>query len=311
MEVKYDKPRLWKKSIGVILDVLAALLLLFSVLISMLVHWGLNSENCKNAICNEEFDKAVEQAIMKSLEASNTVIELDTEKLVKDIKMDALVVYAREYTAEFIDSVFSSNTFEAKPLDNEIFKNAVLNQLQQYSDEFTEEEMQEICDEVVKKIQSTLQYIPAIITNRVQKASTILVKLQVLKKLEIPMYFFTSIIVVFNFIFRGEKHRLDVFFGVSASMWIAFVTILIPLIMLCIYDIPSKVALGESLLLYFIKGLNRVFIVNSSMVLGIILSLITVALVMSVVLISKRKVKQREKEEQYKRKIEKTVDKTV
>lgn len=310
MEIKYDKPRLWKKTIRGILDVLAAMLLLFSVLISMLVHGVLNSENCKNAICNDEFDAAVRQAVVKSLEASSSVIELDTQKLVEDIKMDALVAYAREYTADFIDSVFSLKAFEPAPFDNETFKNAVIEQLQQYSDELTQEDMQEICDEAVKNIQSTLQYIPNIVVNAVEKFSPVFEKLQLLKKIEIPMYFFTSIIIVANFMFGGKSHRLDVFFGISASTWVVFITVLIPLIMLAIYDIPSKIALGESLLLYFIKGLNRVLIVNSTNILGIALILIIVALVTSVVLIAKRKVAQSRQEEIYKRKIKKTVDKT-
>ncbi len=311
MEIKYDKPRLWKKIIRGSLDVLAAILLLLSITISMLVHGVLNSENCKNAICNEEFDLAVEKVVIKSIEASSSVIELDSQKLFEEAKMDALVSYAREYTADFINSLFSSKDFEPKAFDNQAYKQAVLNQLQQHSDELSQEEIQEICDEAVENIQSTLRYIPAMVTKMVGKISVVLEKLQVLKKIEIPMYIFTLIVIVSNFIFGGKNHRLDVFYGVSASMWIVFTTILIPLVMLALYDIPSKIAIGESLLLYFVKGLNRVFIVNSTIIFAVVLAVITVALIWSIVLIAKRKAEQSNKEEIYKRKHEKTVDKTV
>lgn len=299
----FDKPRRWKSFLRGILYVLSAILLLVSVCVNVMVHNVLDARRCKNIICDEKFDQVVKQAVINSISASSSVIELDVQKLTEDAIVDAMVAYAREYTEDFIDSAFSNKEFSPKPFDNALFKNSVLEQLNTYSDELTEEEIAEICNEATSNIEDTLQYIPNILLQSVKGFLPILNKITVLVKFEIPLYLLTAISITVAFLFGGKNHRFDVWFGLSASMFISFVTIFIPLFMACFYDVPSKLAIGKSLLLCFVEGLNRVLIVNPTIFIGVVFALITVSLITSIVLISKIKAKQ---EKIY----QKTVDKT-
>lgn len=289
--VKYYKPRLWKKIIRIFLDVVVALSLLAAVVISTLVHGILDIDKLKDSICNQDFDNSVKQIVLESLKANNSVIELDSEQLFEDARMDHFVLYTREYTKEFIECIFSNKKFEPKPFDNELFKEAVIKQLKA-SGEITDEEIISITDEVMKNMENTLQYIPTIIENKVPDIAPVFLKLSVLKFLEVPLYFFAFIIAVSNFIFGQKNHRLDVAFGLSSACFISFVTLFIPFLMLLLYNVPKKVVLGESLLLFFIKGINKAFVVNLTVILGISLILISVALGLSIVSLVKKKNKK-------------------
>ncbi len=295
-EVNYYKPRLWKKLIRGFLDIVVALSLLIAVITSVLVHGVLDIDRFKDSICNQEFDNSAKQIILENIKANSSVIELDSEQLFKDANIDQLVLYTREYTKEFIECLFSNKKFEPKPFDNAEFKEAVIKQLKA-SGELTDEEISEITDEAMKNMQNTLQYIPTLIENKVQDIAPVFLRLSVLKLLEVPLYFFAFIIAVANFIFGQKNHRLDVAFGLSASCFIAFITVFIPLFMLALYNVPNKVALSESLLLFFVKGINKALVVNTTVILGIALIVIAVALGFSIVIISKKKTKQ----EQYKK----------
>lgn len=290
-EVNYCKPRLWKKLIRGFLDIVVALTLLVAVVTSVLVHGVLDIDKFKDSICNQDFDNSVKQTILNSLNANNSVIELDNEQLFNDVNIDKLVLYTREYTKEFIECLFSNKKFEPKPFDNAEFKEAVIKQLKAIG-ELTDEEISEIADEAIKNMQNTLQYIPALIENKVQDVAPIFLRLSVLKLLEVPLYFFAFILAVVNFIFGQKNHRLDVAFGLSASCFIAFITVFIPFLMLALFNVPKRIALSESLLLFFIKGINKALVVNVTVVLGIALILITVALGFSIVLLSKKKSKK-------------------
>ncbi|MBE7092817.1 MAG: hypothetical protein E7365_06535 [Clostridiales bacterium] len=291
MEQIYDKPRLWKKVIRGFLDVIVAISLLIAVVTSVLVHGVLDIDKFKDSICNQEFDNSVKQTVFKSLEANNSVIELDSQQLFNDANIDELVLYAREYTKDFIECLFSNKKFEPKPFDNKKFQDAVIKQLKA-SGELTEEEISEITAEAMKNMQDTLQYIPTLIKNKVQDVAPIFLRLSILKLLEVPLYFFAFILAVANFIFGQKNHRLDVAFGLSASCFIAFITVFIPLLMLALYNVPAKIAISESLLLFFVKGINKALVVNMAVILCIALVLITVALVFSIILIAKSKAKQ-------------------
>lgn len=290
-QVNYYKPRLWKRLIRGFLDIVVALSLLVAVVISVLVHGVLEIDKFKDSVCNQDFDNSVKQTVLNSLKANNSVIELDNEQLFTDANIDQLVLYTREYTKEFIECLFSNKKFEPKPLDNVEFKEAVIKQLKA-SGELTDEEISEITDEAIKNMQNTLQYIPTLIENKVQDVAPIFLRLSVLKLLEVPLYFFAFILAVTNFIFGQKNHRLDVFYGLSASCFIAFITLFIPFLMIALYDVPKKVALGESLLLFFIKGINKALVVNMTVILGIALILITVALCFSIFLLLKKKSKK-------------------
>ena len=290
-KVKISKRKLFRKFVRIFLDVIVALTLLFAVTTTVLVHGILNIDKFKDSICNQDFDKSVKQTVLNSLTANNSVIELDNEQLFKDANIDKLVLYTREYTKEFIECLFSNKKFEPKPFDNAEFKEAVIKQLKAIG-ELTDEEISEIADEAIKNMQNTLQYIPALIENKVQDVAPIFLRLSVLKLLEVPLYFFAFILAVVNFIFGQKNHRLDVAFGLSASCFIAFITVFIPFLMLALFNVPKKIALGESLLLFFIKGINKALVVNMTVVLGIALILITVALGFSIVLLSKKKSKK-------------------
>lgn len=290
-KVIHCKPRLWKKLIRGFLDIVVALSLLVAVVTSVLVHGVLDIDRFKDSICNQEFDNSVKQTILNSLNANNSVIELDNEQLFKDANIDKLVLYTREYTKEFIECLFSNKKFEPKPFDNAEFKEAVIKQLKAIG-ELTDEEISEITDEAIKNMQNTLQYIPALIENKVQDVAPIFLRLSVLKLLEVPLYFFAFILAVVNFIFGQKNHRLDVAFGLSASCFITFITVFIPFLMLALFNVPKKVALGESLLLVFIKGLNKAIVVNMTVVLGISLIIIAVVLGFSIVMLAKKKNKK-------------------
>ncbi|MBR6766015.1 MAG: hypothetical protein IKM06_05965, partial [Clostridia bacterium] len=82
MENMYDKPRLWKKIIRGILYTLTAITLLAAVISSITVRGILNSENCKNAICTEEFDASVEKYVRQCFMASSSVIELSGDRII-------------------------------------------------------------------------------------------------------------------------------------------------------------------------------------------------------------------------------------
>ncbi len=310
MENMYDKPRLWKKIIRGTLDCVIAVVLVCAVLSSIIVHGVLDSEKCKNAVCNDEFDLSVETYVRQCFDATSAVIELSGDRIVQDVGVSNLTAYAREYTRQFIDSVYNGTEFVPAEFDNERFKNSIYTQLAEYTNgEITDAEIEEIYNEALKNIHSVLRYVPQITMKLVGKITPMLQKLQVLKNLEIPLYCIAAILITVNFMFGRREHFYDIFLGISSALWVVFVTVEIPFIMVALYDVPSKIVIGESLFLYLIKGINTIAVTYTAIFLGICLVAVTVLLAVAITLVALRTAKQTEKEEKLK-KYQKLVDKT-
>lgn len=310
MENMYDKPRLWKKIIRGILYTLTAITLLAAVISSITVRGILNSENCKNAICTEEFDASVEKYVRQCFMASSSVIELSGDRIINDVGVDSITLYAREYTRDYVDALYTGKEFVPKEFDNEAFKKSVYDQMKEFSSgELSDGEIEEIYEEALKTIRSVLQYVPKIAHKLINKVSPFIQRVSILKSLEIPLYFISAILVAVTFAFGGKAHLYDVLFGTASALWITFITLEIPLIILAFYNIPQRIVIGESLFLHFIKGICKVTINDSAVVIGVCLGIITVFLAVSIALISFKRLEQREKEKIYIEKHQKTVDK--
>ena len=77
-------------------------------------------------------------------------------------------------------------------------------------------------------------------------------------------------------------------------------TFAIPLFMAVQYDVPSRIAMDGSLLIYLIEGLNTVLFVNGATTVGIAFFVSAVLLIIVSVILAKRNVSKKD---------EKTVDK--
>ena len=66
-ESKKNTPRLWKKIVIGILNLVVAISLLAAVLTSVLVHGVLDIERFKDNICDQDFDNVVKQTVLSSV----------------------------------------------------------------------------------------------------------------------------------------------------------------------------------------------------------------------------------------------------
>ena len=296
--IKYARPRFWKRAVRFALDVLSAILILCAVLCTFVSSFLLNAQAYKDVIITEEFDSAVIASIKESINASSSVVELPENVILEAVGEDRIIAYSHDYTLEYIDSIITNKTFEPKEFKCQGLKEAIFKQMEEYSEVtvVTEEEANAVYEYTLENIQKTLKYVPNLILNATPSAAKIISALSIVQKIEMPLYAFAVLVIVCNFVFGGKQHILDVFFGVSAATWVAMCTIEIPLLMITLYNIPSRLALSKTTFYYLVKGVFDMLFARSAAVFGVALIVATVALAISVILIVNKRKKQIQEE---------------
>ncbi|MBR2860993.1 MAG: hypothetical protein IKB86_04055 [Clostridia bacterium] len=293
-KTEYARPRTWKKIIRFSLDVLAAILILCAVLCTFSSRFLLNTEAYKSVVITEEFDSAVIKSIEESIEASSSIVEIPSEVVLEAVDRNRLIAYCHEYTLSFIDAAIENKEFAPEPFQSDKLKDAIFKQMEEYSEVavVTEEEANAVYEYTLENIQQTLTYIPKLILNAMPSAARILSALAITQKLEAVFYALAAVVIVSNFLFGKNGHLLDVFFGTSAAVWVALCTVEIPLLMVTLYNIPSRLALSKTTFYYLVKGVFDMLFARSALVFGIALAIATAALVIAVILITKKRKQQ-------------------
>ncbi len=297
----YYKPRLWKKFVRFILDVLASVLVISSVLCSLVSNFLINPEAYRDCIITSEFDSEVIASVRDSVRASSSVAELNADAVVAAVGEDRLIAYSHEYTIAFLDSLFNGTDFEFKQFEANGLKAEIVRQMDNYDevDVVTDKEIDELYEYTLKNIRTALTYIPNLILSLTPKLAGVFGVLKNLVKMEIPLYLISFAVITCNFLFGGKRHVFDVLFGTVSGIWVAACTVEVPLAMAAIYNIPSRLALSKTTFYYLIKGMTDTLITKSATVLGIMFSVITMALIAVCIVCVKVKMKRKNTEQSF------------
>lgn len=282
-----------------ILDVLAALLLVVALLISVVIHGVFDSTACTNAVCTPEFDNALKNEVIECVESLGAVVDISGEDVLKAIGEENLLTYAHQYTFDFFESI-NSGEFNPKEFDEGNLKTHITDYIKSFDGEISDEEIQEIYELTLKNTEKAVKYIPGLIQQLTPKVSRLFVIGAFLSDIEILVYALAFVLMGLNIIFSEKTKRLDVIFGVLSALFCVLATFAIPLFMAVQYDVPSRIAVDGSLLIYLIEGLNTVLFVNGATTVGIAFFVSAVLLIIVSVILAKRNVSKKD---------EKTVDK--
>lgn len=290
----------FKKILRGFLDVFAAIVLLAALLVSCFVHGIFDISASEKAVCNEDFYESLNKDIVKSVESFGGVFDIPGDGVLNAIGEDNIKNYTRQYTVDFFSAMYNGIEFEPSEFGDGDLKNYIYDYIRELEPETTEEELEEIYQMVCKSVNNSVKYIPGIIQQIIPSVSKIRNSLNFLDNIEILLYILFFITIGVNLLISDKKKYLEMFYGFFGTVFCVLATAVIPLFMITLYDIPSKLVLEESVLLQFIRGINSLVFVNTTIVTGISLIIVAILLIMVSVLLARKK---------YKENSQKTVDK--
>lgn len=283
-----------------ILDVIAALLLVAALLVSVIAHGILDSEKCAKAVCTAEFDSCLKQELIETVGSLGSVIDISGEDVLNAIGEENLVNYAHQYTFDFFEAINNGTSFEPKDFHDGNLKTYIYDYIKGFEAGVSDDEIQEIYELTLKNAEKTVKYIPGLIENIIPDVSKALHFIGFLPDIEIFIYVLFFTLIVITILISEKTKRLEVVFGILSALFCVLATFAIPLFMMFVYDIPSKIAMEGTILIYLIEGLNNILFVNSLIAIGIAFVISAILLIITAVLLAKINVLKKQ---------EKTVDK--
>ncbi|MBP5661624.1 MAG: hypothetical protein J6X30_00530 [Clostridia bacterium] len=281
------------------IDIIFALLLLTAVCCSYLEHGLFNIEAYQTAVFDDRFDSFVEKEITASVEGIGSVVEIPADVIIQAADMERMVTYAHDYTHVFLEKTINGKDVQIDDFASPELLEAVKTELDRYAAQenltITQEDEEEIGAYILERINATLQYVPNRVYQEAEKLSAYLTRLSALKGLEVPLYGASILLLLVNFLIGGRRHTWNVMFGAAGTVWCAFATLFFPLLMLTIYDIPSRIALSESTLFCLLTGICRMIISRPALLFGLILTALTGWLVFACLEKARRAVKKQNK----------------
>ncbi len=275
-----------KKIFSFVIDVLAAVLLLCAVLETTADMYWMQPDAYKRAVLTDEFDVSVKQQVEKSLNGISAIVEISPETIIEAAGMDKLVRYEHEYTGAVFTAMLTDEELTTEPFESNELYYTVMQKLDEYSHEteISGEDAEGVYTYINDTLNKALAFLPQIAVKAINTVSGFVKKLSVVRAAVIPMWIAAILLITLAFVMNGKNRILDSLFGLLSAAWIAFTTLLIPLVMLVIYNIPSRIVLVKTPVYYFVLGSVKVLVNDSALIFGIIVALLTAALVIVSVL---------------------------
>ena len=292
--------KIFKKFLHGFLDGLAAFILVIALLVSCLAHSVFDVKAAEKAVCTDEFYGKIKSDIIGGVESFGGVFDISGTEVLNAVGEDNVKAYARQYTVDFFEATYKGEEFEPAEFDDGNLKEYIYNFVRSFEPETPEEDLQEIYGNVRKNVEGSVKYIPGLVQTITPIISDVSNSLGFVYNIEIYLYILFALAVAINLILSYEKRYLTTLYGMLGTLFCFLATVFIPLLMISIYDIPSRMVLEESVLLQLIRGINKLVFVNTTTIIGIAFIIVAAALVAGSVFSARKK---------YKEILEKTVDK--
>ena len=277
-----------------IIDVFIAVFLVIALLITVITHGVFDSRKCAEAVCTAEFDNALKQEVIETVSSLGSVVDISGEDVLKAIGEENLINYAHQYTFDFFEAVNNGTAFKPQDFNDGKLETYIYEYIESFEAGVSEEEIQEIYELTFKNAEKTVKYIPGLIEQIIPKLSKPIQLVGFLPDIEIFVYILSVVLILINIVISEKTKRLDVVFGLLSALFCVLAAFAIPLFMISVYDIPSKIAMEGSLLIYLIKGLNDILLINALTVIGIAFIISAVLLIITVIMLAKRNVIKKE-----------------
>ncbi len=277
-----------------ILDVFAALFLIVALFISVISNGIFNSKICTEAVCTAEFDNALKQEVIESVGSLGSVIDISGEDVLEVVGEDNLITYAHQYTFDFFKAIHTNTEFKPQEFNEGNLKEYIYQYIKSFDAEISDSEIDEIYELTLKNTEKAVKYIPGLIQQMTPNISKVFLTVGFLPDIEIFIYALSFVLMAINIVISEKTKRLDALFGLLSALFCVLATFAIPLFMITLYDIPSKIAMEGSLLIYMIKGINDVLFANLSAVVGVAFIISAVLLIIMAIIKAKRDMLKKE-----------------
>lgn len=289
------KKKAFKKSkaIRVILDTVTAIALLLAVLSTFCYTFLVNPNEYRTSILTEKFDSVTVAEYKKCIESISSIVEIDTNKVFEAVSINEIEVFEHNYVIAVVTSIIENKEIKLQNFSSQKLSDVISQEISRYCDEnkleFKPEEAEEIYQYICGYIDSTLEFIPNAIMPFLKKATPLFSVIGFFSQLYLPFFFVAIVAFLLNLSIAKKRHAKDVFFGTMSGVWIAITTVAVPICLLAIYDIPSKLVLSKNLFFYFANGICDIAINKFAIFLTISFCVSTVMLVIAIIMLNKKK----------------------
>ena len=282
-----------KKLLRIILDALTAIALLAAIFSTFCYGFCTNANEYRTSILTEQFDSVTMSEYKKCIDSISSIVEIDTKKVYDAVSANEIEAFEHNYVITVITSIIENKETHLQSFSSQKLENVINDEIKKYCDanklEFKEEEAKEIYDYICGYIDSTLEFIPNAIMPYLKKAGPLFSTLKLFSQIQLPLYFVAIVALMLNLSIAKKRHAKDVLFGTVSAVWVSIATVAIPINLLALYNIPSKLVFSKSLFFFFVNGVCDVIINKLAILLLIAFLVVTSMLIIGMVIVNRKK----------------------
>lgn len=235
-------------------------LLTVSAFICGMVKYGLNDrEKFYDGIVDEAFDQTILNSTRNAFNTGQSIIAFPAEELYESLDKDVLLKDCHAYTLAVIDSLFTGCELRTFESDHSEIEEVVRKQFEAFEAEsgssVSEEDITAVTELLKSNVNAQANYLPNTFNRIIPKAGGYVNKYFTLfSDIFFPAALFSVCAVVAVFIMNQDNFSRAAYKSVL-PVWMASVTVFIPSMIFCSYNVAERLKLKSSGMALFAQGI--------------------------------------------------------
>lgn len=275
------------KAVNVILKVILSIVIIISLVTGVLFisfkATVLNEDHFMNDILDQSYEDEVYKVVCLDMEEKSMLFPLGSTPFEKSVKKEEVVAYARAYMQSVFDHIIKGTAVNAGDFSSAALYSTIEIDLSAYAQkeelELEKDSVEVYYTHMCDVTEAAVQIVSENWMNKLPSLSFIQ-KLDFLQYL-LPVIFLAATVCI---IIMGKKRIEKALYLSMSVVWSASALVFIPMLMLKLYDLPSRIPLDMPALNIMIKNSMNSFLSCVMIISGIILILATAMLVYSIIL---------------------------
>ncbi len=249
----------FKKYGTVFFQILLYFLAVFTLICGMVKYSFNDREKFYDGIIDETFDQTILNSTRYAFDTGQSIIAFPAEELYESLDKNVLLKDCHEYTRAAIDSLFTGCEMRNFESEHSELEEVVRKQFEAFTAEsgssVPEEDIIAVTELLKSNVNAQANYLPEIFNRILPKAGGYVNKyFTFLADIFFPASLLTVCAIVVVFIMNQDNFSRAAYKSVL-PIWMSSVTVFIPSMIFCSYDVAASLKLKLSGMALFVQGL--------------------------------------------------------
>lgn len=250
------------KKYGTIFFQVMLYLALILTLVCGMVKCGIGDrDKLFQGIVDEKFDQTILDAAEHAFYTEQSIIAFSSEELYGQLDKDTLLKDSHQYTSAVIDSLLTGCELHFYESEHGELAEVVKKQFEDFAREsgssVSEEDIEAVTDLMKNNINRQANYLPEVFNRIVPKiGNTVNRYFSMIENLFFPLGILSACLIIVIFIMNQDNFSRAAYKS-ALPVWMGAVTVFIPTMIFCSYDVGERMKLKSSGMASFAQGFVR------------------------------------------------------